>query len=255
MKNAFFPHEPSREAHLAIDVAAAVVMKLDSERWFSDYYRYHSERIALDYHWAIQHIEAESRVLEIGGYPFFLTIALRDRGLKIQTVDKLSGSAARLASLIDIDVVACDIEMQPLPFSDNHFDEIFFNEVFEHLRIDPIHSLSEILRVLKPGGRLWLSTPNLRSLRGIVNFVIRGEAWSVVGDGLYAQYKHLRTEGWMGHVREYTSKEVSSFLSNIGFEVVETIYRGHYKNVAGHCATALLPSLKPYFSILACKKV
>jgi hypothetical protein len=32
----------------------------------------------------------------------------------------------------------------------------------------------------------------------------------------------------MGHVREYTSKEVTDFLQQIGFEIEGIIYRGSY---------------------------
>lgn len=47
-----------------------------------------------------------------------------------------------------------------LPFADNTFDVIFSTEVIEHTP-DPIASVHEMVRVLKPNGLLSLSTPNL----------------------------------------------------------------------------------------------
>lgn len=233
--------------------SAHKILVSDENGELADYSLYHSERLALDFEWIVETVKKISSVLEIGGYPFFLTSSLKERGYEIQTIDKLSLSASRLADRLGLQITACDIETERLPFADNSFDEVLFNEVFEHLRIDPIFTMEEIHRVLRPGGRLWLSTPNLRSLRGIINFLFKSEAWSVVGEGVYAQYKHLRTQGWMGHVREYTSKEIAAFLQSVGFKIEATVYRGRYKNPAAHLLSCLAPSFKPYFSIIAKK--
>ncbi|MDP1683442.1 MAG: methyltransferase domain-containing protein [Burkholderiales bacterium] len=244
---------PSSKALEAIHAASNKILVSDENGEFADYSFYHSERLALDYEWFVETVKKTSSVLEIGGYPFFLTSALKDRGYEIQTIDKLSLSATRLANQLGLQITGCDIETEKLPFADDSFDEVIFNEVFEHLRIDPIFTMEEIHRVLKPSGRLWLSTPNLKSLRGIMNFLFKSEAWAIVGDGVYAQYKHLRTQGWMGHVREYTSKEVTDFLRSVGFKIEGVIYRGRYKNPAVHFASSLVRSFKPYFSIVAKK--
>lgn len=52
------------------------------------------------------------------------------------------------------DVVA---DITNMPFSDNHFDAVICSEVFEHLP-DPVAAQRELARVLKPGGRLILTT-------------------------------------------------------------------------------------------------
>lgn len=53
-------------------------------------------------------------------------------------------------------VVDCN---KSLPFADSEFDVVWSAEVIEHL-IDPVFSLEEARRVLKPGGRLVFTTPN-----------------------------------------------------------------------------------------------
>ena len=50
----------------------------------------------------------------------------------------------------NLDVKKCDIENEKIPFENDWFDFILFNEIFEHLRIDPIYTLREVNRVLKP---------------------------------------------------------------------------------------------------------
>jgi ubiquinone/menaquinone biosynthesis C-methylase UbiE len=47
----------------------------------------------------------------------------------------------------------------PLPFDDNAFDVVWASEVIEHVA-DTARWLSEVRRVLRPGGRLLVTTPN-----------------------------------------------------------------------------------------------
>jgi hypothetical protein len=62
----------------------------------------------------------------------------------------------------------------------------------------------------------------------------------------------------MGHVREYTSKEVTDFLQQIGFEIEGIIYRGSYFEgwvwKLAQQFTRIRPEFKPYFSIVARKE-
>jgi SAM-dependent methyltransferase len=66
-------------------------------------------------------------------------------------------AAAKERNLPDTAYVAFD--GHTLPFEDARFDGTFMNEVFEHVA-DEDRALSEIRRVLKPGGYLVLISPN-----------------------------------------------------------------------------------------------
>jgi SAM-dependent methyltransferase len=46
-----------------------------------------------------------------------------------------------------------------IPFDDNSFDIVVSFQVIEHV-VDDAHFVGELCRVLKPGGRLYISTPN-----------------------------------------------------------------------------------------------
>ena len=48
---------------------------------------------------------------------------------------------------------------QPLPFADASFDLLWCSEVIEHLK-DPAQTIREFRRVVKPGGKMILTTPN-----------------------------------------------------------------------------------------------
>ncbi len=56
--------------------------------------------------------------------------------------------------------VQCNIENQVWPFPDNTFDTVVCTEVLEHLLFDPMFAVSEMCRVLKPGGGVLITVPN-----------------------------------------------------------------------------------------------
>lgn len=54
--------------------------------------------------------------------------------------------------------IAVQLSAMALPFRDQSIDVVLFSEVLEHL-VDPQLALMEVGRVLKPGGKLLLTTP------------------------------------------------------------------------------------------------
>lgn len=220
--------------------------------WHRAYAQGNSRRIALDLDIAASRLSRGDSVLECGSIPLLLTKALSDLGYHVVGCDIAPERFASAIAKNKLRVEKCDIETQDLPFDDETFDGVIFNELFEHLRINPIFTMSEVLRVLKPKGRLMLSTPNLRSLGGLRNFVFRDRAYSCSGN-VFAEYKKLDALGHMGHVREYTVTEVTEFLQQIGFVVTACVFRGEYKNPVANRITALQPKLSPFVSYIAVK--
>ncbi len=53
------------------------------------------------------------------------------------------------------------------PYGDAYFSTVLCCELLEHLTEDPMHMMAEINRILRPGGHLVLTTPNIGSLRAI----------------------------------------------------------------------------------------
>lgn len=56
-------------------------------------------------------------------------------------------------------VIKVDLECEPLPFPDNTFDYVRANHILEHIA-NTDHLMSEIHRVLKPGGKLCFTCPS-----------------------------------------------------------------------------------------------
>ena len=63
---------------------------------------------------------------------------------------------------IGLQVKYGDIETKSFPFNDEEFDVIFSKSLVEHL-FDPGNFMQECLRILKPGGRIILMTPDWNS--------------------------------------------------------------------------------------------
>ena len=59
------------------------------------------------------------------------------------------------------------------PFKDAEFDTVFWGDNIEHI-FSPVKTITEIYRVLKPGGRLIISTPNTAYWRYRLSYLIKG---------------------------------------------------------------------------------
>ena len=68
----------------------------------------------------------------------------------------------RGATYRGVDIDECNLEVQRFPVEDCSIDIAVCLALIEHLQ-DPGHFLAETLRVLKPGGLLWLSTPDIEA--------------------------------------------------------------------------------------------
>lgn len=77
--------------------------------------------------------------------------------------------ALEAAARLGIETVLADIE-RPLPFGDAEFDAVVAGELLEHVRF-PDNVVAEAARVLRPGGVLVGSVPNVYRLRSRLLFL------------------------------------------------------------------------------------
>ena len=73
-----------------------------------------------------------------------------------------------------------------LPFPDASFDRALCLDVLEHLQFDDQpRAFAELFRVLRPGGELFVSVPNLAHLQSRIQFLLRGRLIRTA-----SEYKH-----------------------------------------------------------------
>ena len=129
------------------------------------------------------------RVLDVGCGTGAFSLAASERGAVVTSLDIGIRLLARARAKGANRVVAGDAMV--LPFADGQFDIVVSSECIEHTP-DPRRAVVEMLRVLRPGGRLVLTCPNrfwhwsvrvanalnLRPYRGLENW----PSWTVLED-------------------------------------------------------------------------
>jgi glycosyltransferase involved in cell wall biosynthesis/SAM-dependent methyltransferase len=113
----------------------------------------------------------------------------------------------------EIRLEAANSERDPWPYADDSFDLVTGMEILEHLALDPYFLFAEANRVLKPGGHLLLTTPNVTSHRGV---------WKMLnGIAPYSFGIFVPSGGVYGrHNREYAPRELPELGQAAGFETV-----------------------------------
>ena len=139
------------------------------------------QRSLLAYHAAAERLAG--RVLEIGTGTGYGIRVVAPRTRRFVTLDKHrpAGLEALTASMPDVEFRSA--EVPPLPFGSETFDWVISFQVIEHIADDAAF-VQEVHRVLKPGGRFIVTTPNAPM--------------------------SLTRNPW--HVREYTAGELCALL-------------------------------------------
>ena len=192
-----------------------------AQGWHMSDLHHHERRYLADLQ-LVAALAPTGTILEVGSAPCHMTALLKLSGYAVVGVDVNPERVADFIEQLTLDVRRCDIERSALPFEDEAFACVMLCETFEHLRIDPAFVLSEIHRVLAPGAPLVLTTPNVYSLPSVGRFLLGRSIADPV-----EEFGRLRNLGHMGHVREYSAREVARFLEVSGFAVQSIDYRYH----------------------------
>ncbi len=178
-----------------------------------------------------------TRVLELGGNPYLFTILLEklfhvhlelanffapnvfdaSLGAGSQTI-----SSAAYGETRTYPYKTFNMELSDYPYPDESFDLVLFCEILEHLIVDPLAVFQKLRRVLRPGGKLLVTTPNAVRL---VNF-----AFMLAGHNFFDRYKDSI---YGRHNREFTALELRELLERNGFRIIEltTLDRHNYNEI------------------------
>jgi len=149
------------------------------------------------------------RLLDVGcATGDFLEVMQMSKDWELHGVEISSSASDHARLTLNLPIVTGSLE--DAKYQDNFFDVITMWNVIEHLS-DPLATLKELRRILKPDGLLVFNTPNLDSLDAKI----------------FKQY-------WIGyelprHFYVFSNKTLDKMLTKAGFTTVETrcLYGSH----------------------------
>jgi SAM-dependent methyltransferase len=159
-----------------------------------------------------------ARILDLGcgdGTAAALAVQ-RNPGHQVIGLDWSAGSLGR-ARRLGLTVVRAGVDTPGLPFAPASADVVIMSELIEHL-VDTDAALDEISRVLKPGGSLLLSTPNLAAWynRGLVALGVQPVFSEVSLRGVYGRPGSQVA----GHLHLFTRRALVGLLTAHGFGAI-----------------------------------
>jgi SAM-dependent methyltransferase len=152
-------------------------------------------------------------ILDVGGGQLALVCAKlwNDRG----AVSDLPGPHLTFMAENGVKTIEWNLLKADAPFADR-FDFVFFSEVIEHLPV-PGHIVLERLRkVLRPGGVVICTTPNLYRLRNLV--------YMALGHPIFDHFRYPEDESALGHVLEYSRAHLDWQFRKAGFTQLRVEY-------------------------------
>jgi 2-polyprenyl-3-methyl-5-hydroxy-6-metoxy-1,4-benzoquinol methylase len=153
----------------------------------------------------IQEYASGTNLLDIGCAQGFFLYNASKAGYTTKGIE-ISQDAAEYA----MKEFGLDIEAKPfeeLRFPENHFDVVTLWQVLEHVPY-PLTVLKEVHRILRPGGLLVVSTPDIG---GMPAKILRERWWDI---------KRL-------HINQFTTKTLTDILQSGGFKNISSVsYRG-----------------------------
>ncbi len=226
-----------------------------------DYLRHHWQRFVATRARieASQPLPPGAVVLDIGAHWLQQSVLYALAGQRVLALDLPATLAAAevqsLAAALAIELlVEPDLEraatFASLP--ENSIDLVLCTEVIEHIPFNPVALWRAIHRVLKPGGRIVVTTPNYYALRGrawgLARF-LRGHGGGLGVASLLAHRSHAH------HWKEYSARELKQYFQLLSpdFHVRQCAYLKEHAPLdmsgrAGRLARqleALLPPLRP----------
>lgn len=189
--------DPSRVAHAALQAIVPRLGEAERKEYFNLHYWRYAETLTEMVSWS------GKRILDIGITPGHLAMALKGLGCEVSGVTDgrlLHEMRGRWAAE-ELTVSRAVVDREPLPFADDSFDGVLFTEVLEHLLYDPRKLVDEIYRVLRPGGEVIVSTPNVLRVENRIKIIL--------GRNIYpAPERFYVSDLYRRHNREYTMQEL-----------------------------------------------
>ncbi|MEB2782533.1 methyltransferase domain-containing protein [Algoriphagus sp. C2-6-M1] len=200
-----------------------------------DYFEFHKHRFKrcdqFLYHLPPPpHPQTNFKVLEIGCHYLHTSILLSSRGFQVDAMDvtefweldfvRKRGEKHKLHPIIENDLSKLNRFAEIF----DEYDLIVFTEILEHITFNPIHFWKRIYQILKPGGIIYISTPNAFALPSLVRNFKNTMFLKSIGisvDDIFSKvtYGH--------HWKEYSANEIQKYFNTLSpdFDVEVNPYK------------------------------
>jgi SAM-dependent methyltransferase len=184
------------------------------------------------------------RLLDVGCSSGYLAEHLEARGVSVVGLEKDEQAAAYARRFCEA-VHVGDVETMEFPFGPQSFDAVLCGDLIEHLR-NPQAFLARIRPLLRPGGRLVLSTPNVAN-------------WSMRLSLLFGRFRYTE-RGILdrSHTYLFTWKSLRETLEGAGYRVVRfdftvpvPVFTTPRVEAVAHAIGRLRPSLFAFQFVVA----
>ena len=146
----------------------------------------------------MKHHPTPGKMLDIGCNIGTLMHVAQEKGWETTGVEFNTKAAAFGREKFGLEIIDKDFMETKLP--EDHFDVVSMNDVIEHV-IDPIMTLEEVNRIMKRGGLLFMTTPNIGALMAKIS----GKKWL-----------HIKPNE---HLTYFTPQTIKKLVEKTGFEM------------------------------------
>jgi SAM-dependent methyltransferase len=173
------------------------------------------------------------RIADLGAGIYWFDAFVKKLGPDVVLIDDFGGGGgvdqadrnpafdmlARYRSELGLEVIEQDFIRVPLPLPDASLDGITCFHSLEHWHHSPKKLFGEMRRVLKPGGWLFLATPNAANLRKRLHVLFGANIWSPLEEWYHDE------PVFRGHVREPIVRDLHRLCEWNGLRVAATYGR------------------------------
>ncbi len=189
-------------------------------------------------------VGAGKRVLDVGCSSGYLARPLVAAGCTVVGLERDPVAAEAARDVCD-DVLVGDVETMELPFEPGSFDVVLCGDLIEHLR-EPEAFLARVHPLLRSGGRLVLTTPNVANWS--MRLGLLAGRWRYTERGIL---DHTHTHLFTRKTLAETLERAGYTIETLDFTVPLPVLRTATTERAAHAVGRLRPSLFAYQFVVA----
>jgi 2-polyprenyl-6-hydroxyphenyl methylase/3-demethylubiquinone-9 3-methyltransferase len=224
-------HPSEQEIILALQKVEGIVRATDNKSDLS-YFNFHKRRYLRMAMSIASKLQVGASVLNIGSHYLHTSLLFKFIGYEVSSMDvgffwdldfvKERGTTYDLLEIIENDLETFKSHTN---ISDK-YEVVLFAEILEHITFNPVFFWKTVYSILKPGGIIYISTPNSLNLYNIARtlgriITIRGVGLPIGSIFANVTYGH--------HWKEYSAREIRKYFQMLSndFHVSTSFY--HYR--------------------------